>query len=96
MDAGFNSIGDFCSETRFFGYDSESKKYDAAAHRDRIFGKHVAEYMELLKEQDEEAYKRHFSKFIANGVTPENVGLLTSYCFYQKPKRKWRVVSSVA
>uniref|UniRef100_F1L6Y6 60S ribosomal protein L5 n=1 Tax=Ascaris suum TaxID=6253 RepID=F1L6Y6_ASCSU len=45
------------SETRFFGYDSESKKYDAAAHRDRIFGKHVAEYMELLKEQDEEAYK---------------------------------------
>uniref|UniRef100_A0A0M3HWD0 Large ribosomal subunit protein uL18 n=2 Tax=Ascaris TaxID=6251 RepID=A0A0M3HWD0_ASCLU len=61
------------SETRFFGYDSESKKYDAAAHRDRIFGKHVAEYMELLKEQDEEAYKRHFSKFIANGVTPENI-----------------------
>uniref|UniRef100_A0A915BRF4 Large ribosomal subunit protein uL18 n=3 Tax=Ascarididae TaxID=6250 RepID=A0A915BRF4_PARUN len=61
------------SETRFFGYDSETKKYDAEAHRNRIFGKHVAEYMELLKEQDEEAYKRHFSKFIANGITSENI-----------------------
>lgn len=61
------------SETRFFGYDGESKKYDAAAHRDRILGKHVAEYMEQLKEQDEDAYKRHFSKFIANGVTSDNV-----------------------
>ncbi|KHN80572.1 60S ribosomal protein L5 [Toxocara canis] len=61
------------SETRFFGYDSETKKYDAAAHRDRIFGKHVAEYMELLKEQDEEAYKRHFSKFIASGVSADNL-----------------------
>ncbi|VDM74573.1 unnamed protein product [Strongylus vulgaris] len=29
------------SENRFFGYDSESKKYDAEAHRDRIFGKHM-------------------------------------------------------
>ncbi|KAK5976583.1 60S ribosomal protein L5, partial [Trichostrongylus colubriformis] len=55
------------SENRFFGYDSESKKYDAEAHRDRIFGKHVAEYMRTLKEEDEDAYKRQFSQFIANG-----------------------------
>ncbi|VDL70812.1 unnamed protein product [Nippostrongylus brasiliensis] len=61
------------SENRFFGYDSESKKYDAEAHRDRIFGKHVAEYMRTLKEEDEDAYKRQFSKFIANGVTADNL-----------------------
>ena len=61
------------SETRFFGYDSESKKYDAEAHRDRIFGKHVADYMKYLKDEDEEAYKKHFSKFIQAGVTPENM-----------------------
>jgi large subunit ribosomal protein L5e len=58
------------SETRFFGYDPDSKEYNAAAHRDRIFGKHVAEYMQLLKDDNEEAYKRQFSKFIAAGIGP--------------------------
>jgi hypothetical protein len=33
------------SETRFYGYDKENKNYNAEAHRDRIFGKHVADYM---------------------------------------------------
>uniref|UniRef100_A0A915I8N7 60S ribosomal protein L5 n=1 Tax=Romanomermis culicivorax TaxID=13658 RepID=A0A915I8N7_ROMCU len=48
-------------DTRFFGYDKETKKYDAQKHRDRIFGKHVAEYMKTLKEEDEEAFKKQFS-----------------------------------
>ncbi|MFH4975184.1 hypothetical protein AB6A40_001893 [Gnathostoma spinigerum] len=61
------------SETRFFGYDAETKKYDAKAHRDRIFGKHVADYMTYLKEEDEDVYKQHFSQFLAAGVTPENI-----------------------
>lgn len=61
------------SETRFFGFDSESKSYNAEAHRDRIFGKHVSEYMQTLKEEDEDAFKRHFSKFIAAGVSAENI-----------------------
>ncbi|KAK6031124.1 ribosomal L18p/L5e family protein, partial [Ostertagia ostertagi] len=61
------------SENRFFGYDSESKKYDAEAHRDRIFGKHVAEYMRTLQEEDEDSYKRQFSQFIANGITADNL-----------------------
>ncbi|EPB80490.1 ribosomal L18p/L5e family protein [Ancylostoma ceylanicum] len=61
------------SENRFFGYDSESKKYDAEAHRDRIFGKHVAEYMRSLKDEDEDAYKRQFSHFIANGISADNL-----------------------
>lgn len=60
-------------DTRFFGYDKESKKYDAQKHRDRIFGKHVSEYMKLLKEEDDEAYKRQFSKFIENGIAPDSV-----------------------
>ncbi|PIO73521.1 ribosomal L18p/L5e family protein, partial [Teladorsagia circumcincta] len=61
------------SENRFFGYDAESKKYDAAAHRDRIFGKHVADYMKLLQETDMEAYKRQFSQFIAEGIEPDDL-----------------------
>lgn len=67
------------SETRFYGYDSEEKKYDAEAHRDRIFGKHVAEYMKSLKEDDEDAYKRQFGRFISAGITSDNMAEL-----YQK------------
>ena len=36
---------------------------DAGAHRDHIFGKHVSNYMEHLMEEDEEAYKRQFSRY---------------------------------
>jgi large subunit ribosomal protein L5e len=61
------------SDKRFYGYDEEAKKYEPSAHRERIFGKHVGDYMGSMKEEDEDAYKRHFSKFIANGITPENM-----------------------
>jgi len=61
------------SETRFFGYDPESKEYNAEAHRDRIFGKHVADYMQHLKDNDEAAYKRQFSKFIGTNVSAEGL-----------------------
>merc|ERR1711955_137707 len=45
------------SEKRFPGYDNESKSLNAEVHRDHIFGKHVANYMSTLAEEDEEAYK---------------------------------------
>jgi len=64
------------SETRFYGYDKEKKEYNAEAHRDHIFGKHVADYMRMLQESDEDAYKRQFSKFISSGITADSVGLL--------------------
>ncbi|VDK89023.1 unnamed protein product [Litomosoides sigmodontis] len=60
------------SETRFFGYNSETK-YNAEAHRDRILGKHVADYMKLLQEQDADAYKRHFSRFIAANINADDI-----------------------
>jgi len=56
------------SETRFFGYDPEAKTYNAEAHRGRILGAHVAEYMRTLKEEDEDSYKRQFSKIHADGI----------------------------
>ncbi|KAK0400471.1 hypothetical protein QR680_015265 [Steinernema hermaphroditum] len=61
------------SETRFAGYDAESKEYSAEAHRDRILGKHVADYMTLLKDEDEDAYKKQFSKFISLGINADGV-----------------------
>lgn len=61
------------SESRFYGYDREQEKYDASAHRDRIFGKHVANFMEELKGEDEETFKRQFSQFIKNGIAAADI-----------------------
>lgn len=57
------------SEKRFPGYDNEAGEFNAEVHRDHIFGKHVANYMDFLQENDEEAFKRQFSKFTESGVT---------------------------
>lgn len=61
------------STKRFPGYDSESKEFSAEVHRKHILGLNVSEYMSSLMEEDEEAYKKQFSCFIKNGVTPELV-----------------------
>ena len=42
-------------------------------NRNRIFGLHVAEYMRNLQEEDEDAFKKQFSKYIKNGIGPDNV-----------------------
>lgn len=59
--------------TRFPGYDAEAKKFNAEVHRKHIFGQHVAEYMKQLKGDDEEAFKRQFSKYVALGITAEGI-----------------------
>lgn len=62
-----------CSTKRFPGYDSESKEFNAEVHRKHILGLNISEYMSLLMEEDEDAYKKQFSRFIKNGVTPDSV-----------------------
>merc|ERR1711953_735667 len=42
-------------------------------HKDHIFGGHVGDYMEKLEEENEEAFKRQFSRFIKNGINSENI-----------------------
>jgi large subunit ribosomal protein L5e len=37
--------------------------YDAAVHRDRIFGKHVDNYMASLKEDSQEDFDKQFAKW---------------------------------
>merc|ERR1711931_403094 len=61
------------SEKRFPGYDAESKELNAEVHRAHIFGQHVADYMNNLAEEDEEAFKRQFSRYIKNGVTADSM-----------------------
>lgn len=36
-------------------------------------GVNVSEYMSYLMEEDEDAYKKQFSRFIKNGVAPDKV-----------------------
>ncbi|PNF33236.1 60S ribosomal protein L5 [Cryptotermes secundus] len=61
------------STKRFPGYDAESKEFNAEVHRKHIFGQHVAEYMRQLAENDEEAYKRQFSKYIKLGIEADSI-----------------------
>ncbi|ELW50068.1 60S ribosomal protein L5 [Tupaia chinensis] len=59
------------STKRFPGYDSESKEFNAEVHRKHIMGQNVADYMCYLMEEDEDAYKKQFSQYIKNNVTPD-------------------------
>merc|ERR1712008_607272 len=61
------------SEKRFPGYDNEAKSLNADVHRAHIFGQHVADYMRSLSEEDEEVYKKQFSRYIKLGVSPDTV-----------------------
>merc|ERR1712165_451198 len=61
------------SDKRFPGFDEEADKLEADVHRGHIFGTHVSEYMTSLEEEDEEAYKRQFSRYIKLGITPDSV-----------------------
>jgi len=61
------------SEKRFPGYDSESKELNAEVLRDHIFGKHVANYMKDLLNDDEESYKRQFSRYVKHGITADEL-----------------------
>jgi len=56
------------SMKRFPGYDSESDNFDAETHCKYIFGGNVGEYMDHLKEDDEEAYNRQFAKYVKLGI----------------------------
>lgn len=61
------------SINRFPGYDSSSKQYDAAAHRGRIMGQHVSAYMKSMQEEDEDTYKRHFSRYLKEGLNADGL-----------------------
>merc|ERR1711973_176432 len=61
------------STKRFPGYDNEEDNFDAETHCKYIFGGNVAEYMEKLKEDDEEAYAKQFSQYVKAGVDSESL-----------------------
>lgn len=56
------------NEKRFPGYDRDGKELDAETHQKYIYGGHVAEYMELLEEEDPDRYQTQFSKYIEKEI----------------------------
>jgi len=61
------------STSRFPGYDEESDDFNAEVHRGHIFGKNIGEYMRSLQDDNEDAFKRQFSKYIKEGITPDTI-----------------------
>lgn len=59
------------STKRFPGFDEG--EYDPEVHRKYIFGGHVSEYMTMLEDEDVDAYRKQFSRFIKAGVTADKL-----------------------
>jgi len=64
------------SDKRFPGFSKETKKYKPAEHRNRILGKHVADYMKTLLEEDSAKYAKLFGAYVKAGITGENLEAL--------------------
>lgn len=56
---------------RFPGFDEE--KFNPEVHRQHILGLHVAEFMKRLLSEDEDAYKKQFSKYIKLGISGDDI-----------------------
>jgi len=61
------------SHKRFPGYNRDTKSFDAATHKARIMGEHVADYMREMEEDDEENFKRHFSHYLEDAVAADDL-----------------------
>merc|ERR1712066_968782 len=74
----------------FPGYKKPDEKgadgeYEAEVHKDRIFGGHVKEYMEMLSEEDATKYEAHFAKYIAADIDADKMEEM-----YQEAHKKIR------
>jgi len=61
------------SNKRFPGFNRDTKQFDAATHKARIMGEHIADYMREMEEDDEENFKRHFSRYLEDGVVADDM-----------------------
>lgn len=62
------------SDNRFPGY--KDNKLNSKVHRDHIFGKHVAEYLKLVKEEissNPDEQLNQFSKYIKASISPDSI-----------------------
>jgi large subunit ribosomal protein L5e len=52
---------------------AEKHEPNPEKHREYIFGQHVAKFMKMLKADNEEEYKLQFSKYIAAGISADQI-----------------------
>lgn len=68
------------NEKRLPGY-KKNEIFQTNLLNERIKGKHIMDYMELLKEEDNEKYTKHFSKVIAtNNGDPDYITIFDEAC----------------
>lgn len=53
--------------------EDKRREYNAEAHRERIFGGHVANYMRELQEEDADKYSSQFAEYIKAGITADDL-----------------------
>lgn len=62
---------------KFPGYDKDEDTYDAAFHKDQIFGEPIAEYMRFLEQEDEESgtkrFEEQFGTYVAASVGADDL-----------------------
>ncbi|ARM77119.1 50S ribosomal protein L18 [Acidianus manzaensis] len=46
---------------------------DVEIDKDRIYGKHIAEYAEKLEQENPEKFNKQFSKYLARGLNPKDL-----------------------
>ena len=68
------------SEDKWPGFNDKTKELDATVLRRHIFGLHVADYMEKLRDEDVEVYKQCFSQYIKHGIKPQDVEVMYAGC----------------
>lgn len=61
------------SPNRFPGWDIEGEELDAETLRKYIFGGHIAEYMEMLQDDDEERFSKQFAGLIEDGIESDQL-----------------------
>jgi len=64
--------------SKFYGFDGENLNSEEL--RDRIFMKQNADYMNLLRDTDENAYKKQFSKYISLNIQPDSIQSIYENC----------------
>jgi len=69
------------SPHQFPGYDAAKECQVPTLHRDRIYGKHVADYMREMQAENVNKYEIHFGDYIKEGIKADNIEAMYTKAF---------------
>eukprot|EP00746_Dinoflagellata_sp_MGD_P149364 gnl/MRDRNA2_/MRDRNA2_81402_c1_seq1.p1 gnl/MRDRNA2_/MRDRNA2_81402_c1~~gnl/MRDRNA2_/MRDRNA2_81402_c1_seq1.p1 ORF type:complete len:284 (+),score=-12.55 gnl/MRDRNA2_/MRDRNA2_81402_c1_seq1:46-897(+) len=78
------------NEKRFIGYDALTKSYDANSTTNYIYGSHIRELMNGLKEDEPTRFRIQFSRYINLQIKPEELSQLyekVHSCIKKAPRK---------